>query len=200
MEIQKIEMVGMTVSIPDYYQKVKSEQGDPDNSIPFMVQTDNAMCLAFVYPDVYEHAIPQNEETLIQGVRQFLAGNQGLVEIATGNDYAYSIVKNLKQPSGIQYILTYQKLFPERIMCVQAYFDEIGTTGIRDNVVLNYAMQEGLIGSEDDPLNGWAKDPYDSSIREGALMNMSEDRAFDSMFPGFPLSMCRELVAVLING
>ncbi len=113
-------MMGMTVSIPDYYQKVKSEQEDPDNSIPFMVQTDNARCLAFVYPDVYEHAIPQGEETLIQGVRQFLAGNQGLVEIETGEDYAYSIVKTLKQPSGVQYILTYQKLFPEKIMCVQA--------------------------------------------------------------------------------
>ena len=48
--------------------------------------------------------------------------------------------------------------------------------------------------TEDDPFVGWAKDPYDDTIREGALMNLSEREEFDEQFPGFPLSMCREFV------
>ena len=46
---------------------------------------------------------------------------------------------------------------------------------------------------------GWTCDPYDEKIDRGALMNISEQERFDEMFPGFPLSMCRELVKFL-NG
>ena len=46
----------------------------------------------------------------------------------------------------------------------------------------------------DDLFSRWARDPYDSTIKEGALMNMSEAEEYDEHFPGFPLSMCRELL------
>ena len=59
-------------------------------------------------------------------------------------------------------------------------------------MVYSYCSGNKLVGSDDDPFRNWAKDPYDESIHQGALMNMSEGEEFDAHFPGFPLTMCRE--------
>ncbi len=83
------------------------------------------------------------------------------------------------------------------ILDVQAYFEEVGMTGERDTVVYDLCRRQGLVGNEDDPFAGWTRDPYDDSITEGALMNLSEQEQFDEYFPGFPLSMCREFVRAL---
>ena len=74
-------------------------------------------------------------------------------------------------------------------------------TGIRDTMVYALCRNEGLLGNDDEnPLEGWAKDPYDPSITTGALMNFSEQEQFDEKFPGFPPSMCREFINCVIEG
>ena len=93
--------------------------------------------------------------------------------------------------------MNYQRFYPEFILNVQAFFEEIGTTGTRDSVVYEICRRQGLVGADGDFFKGWAKDPYDETITEGALMNLSEQEQFDAQFPGFPLSMCREFVRTL---
>ena len=197
MKTQNVTINGRTIIIPDYYQKVDSMPDDPVDSIPYMVQTGNAMCFALIFPVDEAQSLPRTKESLISGIRQFLGENQGLIQVEAAEDHVYSIVKNLKEPSGVQYILTYQKFFPEFILNIQAFFEEIGTTGIRDSVGYEMCRRQNLIGTEDDPFAGWAKDPYDETIKEGALMNLSEREEFDEQFPGFPLSMCREFVRTI---
>ena len=197
MEYQNVIINGTTISIPEYYQKVDSMPDDPEDSIPFMVQTGNAMCFALIFPVDESKSLPRTKDSLISGIRQFLGKNQGLIRVEVAEDHVYSIVKTLKEPSGVQYILTYQKFLPEFILNIQAFFEEIGTTGIRDSVGYEMCRRQDLVGTEDDPFAGWAKDPYDDTIREGALMNLSEQEQFDEQFPEFPLSMCREFVRAL---
>ena len=198
-DIQKIEICGKDLYIPGYYQRVDSEPGDPEESMPFMVQSPNAMCLAFVFPTDESKSLPRNKEDLISGIRQFLTDKQGLIQVEVEPDYVYSIVKTLKEPSGVQYVLTYQRFYHEFILNIQGFFEEIGTTGIRDNTIFAMYKQQNLIGTEGDPFAGWTKDPYDDSIKNGALMNISEQERFDEKFPAFPLSLCREFIRTVVE-
>ena len=194
MKTQNVMISGKTITIPEYYQRVDPMPDDPAESIPYMVQTDNALCFALIFPVEESRSLPRTKEALISGIRQFLGENQGLIQVEAVEDHVYSIVKTTKEPSGIQYILTYQKIFPESILNIQAFFEEFGTTGIRDSVVYEMCRRQNLVGTENDPFSGWMQDPYDDTIREGTLMNLSELEEFDKQFPGFPLSMCREFV------
>ena len=196
--IQEIQINGKTIYIPDYYQRVDSMPDDPEESMPYMVQTENATCFALMFPVDESQSLPRTQEDLIAGIRQFLGENQGLIEVVAESDYVYSIVKTLKQPSGVQYVLTYQKFYPEFIHNIQAFFEETGVTGIRDNVVYEMCRRQDSVGTDEDPFSGWTQDPYDANVKTGALMNISEQEKFDEKFPGFPLSMCREFVRSLV--
>ena len=201
MEKQTIFVNDEKIIIPKYYQKVDSMPGDPENSIPYEVQTENALCMVFISAVDYSRQLPREQDELIGGIRQFLADNQGLIKVEVGKDYVYSIVKNLRKPSGVQYILTYQRFCKDFILNVQAFFEEAGMTGIRDSMVYAMCRNEGLLGEDNEnPFAGWMQDPYDPEITKGALMNISEQEQFDEQFPGFPLSMCREFINCVVEG
>lgn len=104
MKKQTISINGVAISIPEYYQKVDSMPGDPENSVPYEVRSENAACIAFVSAEDYSKALPREQEELVNGIRHYLADNQGLIEVVAKNDYVFSIVKNLKKPHGVQYI------------------------------------------------------------------------------------------------
>lgn len=116
MDIQELHVNGKSVSIPKYYQRVDSMPDDPEGSLPYMVQTENAACFALIFPVDESQSLPRTQDELIAGIRQFLGENQGLIEAIAETDYVFSIVKTLKQPSGVQYVLTYQKFYPEFIL------------------------------------------------------------------------------------
>ncbi|MCR5092976.1 MAG: hypothetical protein K6B72_03285 [Lachnospiraceae bacterium] len=197
MEKKALNVNGETIYIPAYYQRVDPMPGDPENATPFEVQTENARCIAFVSAESPAKAMPDDQKGLISGVRQFLAENQGLIRAEADKERAYTIVKNLQEAQGVQYILTYQKFCREFLVSIQAFFAEAGTTGLRESMIYSLCRNEGILGNEKNPLDGWTKDPYDDSITAGALMNLSEHEKFDERFPGFPLTMCRELVKCL---
>lgn len=194
MKRQNITIKGKTICIPDDYQKVESMPEDPVNSVPYMAETSHAMCFALIFPADVSQSLPHTKEELISGIRSFLGEKHGLIQAEASEDHAYSIVKTLKEQGGVQYILTYQKFYPEIILNIQAYFDENGTTGIRESMAYELCRRQNLVGNDGDPFAGWEKDPYDETIRDGALMNLSETEQFDKLFPGFPLTMCREFL------
>ncbi|SEG30239.1 hypothetical protein SAMN04487934_11451 [Eubacterium ruminantium] len=200
MRKQIISINGVDISIPEYFQKVDSMPGDPENSVPYEVRSENAACIVFVSAEDYSKALPREQEELVNGIRHYLADNQGLIEVVEKNDYVFSIVKNLKEPHGVQYILTYQKYCNDFIINIQGYFEEIGVTGQRDSLVYALVKDKESIGDDESPFKGWSCDPYDKSNRKGALMNISEQARFDELFPGLPLSICRELVRCLTDG
>lgn len=199
MTTQTITINGMSMIIPSYYLKVDSMPGDPENSLPFMARTETTESFVIMHPILAEKSKPRNKNDFIKGVRQFLQDNQGLIQIEAEDTYLFSIVKTLKDPSGVQYILTFQKFMKEGILQIQGFFDETGVTGMRDSIVFSILTKNGEIGMPGDPMKGWKRDPYDLTIKKGALMNLSEEDRFDEMFPGTPLTMCRELVKCLME-
>ena len=173
--------------------------GDPADSKPFMVQSPNAACFLMLWPITVDIAMPLDKQVVIDSIHGFLSENQGLIQVEADKDYVYSIVKSLKEEGGAQYILTFQKFFGESVLNIQAYFDEIGTTGIRDTMVYALCRRENVVGDEKNPFADWTCDPYEVSYKKGALMNLSEQEKYDDMFPGFPLSICREVVRTLLS-
>ncbi len=197
MEKQTVKIADMSVDIPAYYQRTESMPGDPEGSVPYAVRTENALCVVFLSQVDNSKSLPREQETLIEGIRHFLGAGQGLIKAEAKDDYVYSIVKSLKEPSGVQYILTYQKFYEDGILMIRGFFEETGVTGIRDNMIFAMHRRENPAADDDNPFEGWSKDPYDESITAGVLMNLSEQEKYDEMFPGFPLTMCREFVNCL---
>ena len=106
MKYQNVTINGKSISIPEYYQKVDSLPDIPEDSVPYVVQTENALCLVLISAADYSKSLPKDKDSLIAGIRQYLGENQGLIQVETAEDYVYSIVKTLQEPSGVQYILT----------------------------------------------------------------------------------------------
>ena len=195
--VQQITIRGRTITIPMDYQRVDSRSGDPDNSISYMARTGSALCTAVMTPVEGEGRLPSSKEELIAGIRSVLSEKQGLIQAEVLDNRAFSILKELKESGGVQYLVAYQRVYPEFVLNIQARFEEIGLTGWRDTLVYGLCRQQKLVGGGDDPYKGWVKDPYDETLRTGFLMNLSELEQFDKQFPESPLARCREFVRAI---
>ncbi len=188
----------MALHIPKYYTRVNSMPNDPEGSEPYMTQTDTAGIFVMLFPAPAQSSMPYgNAQAVIDGIHGALGEDQGLVDVEIGETgkgrrYIYSIVKTLKKPSGVQYTLTMHVEYANHTECVQDFFDEINVTGQRDNAVLAMYLNEN-----NGDMEGWFCDPYDPEYKKGVLMNTSEQKEFDTHFPGHPLTMARELVAYI---
>ena len=89
MKHQNVMINGITITIPDYYKRVDSMPDDPMNSIPYMAQTNNAMCFALIFPVDESKSLPRTKESLLSGIRQFLGKNQGLIQVEVTEDHVY---------------------------------------------------------------------------------------------------------------
>jgi len=207
METRFVTVGCIEYRIPGMFQIVDSEPDDPVGSIPLMTQTDQALCFVLAHPISADQCMPLDRETVIDAIRGFLQPNQGLIEVESGStadfQYVYSIVKTLKSdaghPAGVQYVLAMDVVSKAGVTHFQGFFDEAGTTGMRDAVVFEICKRDGLVGNADDPFEGWTADPYDAQWRSGALMKLSERRRFDAMFPAHPLSVARGFVACIVG-
>ena len=101
------------------------------------------------------------------------------------------------QPSGVQYFMLLQIMYGHVVLNIKAFFDEKGMTGLRDTMVWEQLRREGIVSESDN--SAWTFDPYDSQINRSYLMNLSEQEKYDSLFPGHPLSVCRQLAKYVIE-
>lgn len=192
----------MKILIPNEFLKMNSMPNDPPQSTPYGKQTQSANCFLMVYPIPIQNAMPfGNNNAVINGIHQTLGNDQGLIEVGSGNtvngkNYIYSIVKTKMNPSGVQYCLVMHIGENNSVMQIQGFFDEVGMTGQRDSMIYNKLMNEGRLSAD---MSGWMCDPYDSNYRNGLLMNLSEKRDYDMMFPQHPLSECRNFVKYVIE-
>lgn len=193
------------MKIPDRFEQVDSMPDDPPYSRAFCYGSSGAGCFALVYPVTVNRAMPYaNPRFVIDGIHQALGDDQGLIEVengvtACGRRYLYSIVKTLKKPGGVQYCLRMNIEYPECAMEVMGFFDETGTTGVRDSMVYVLLSQQGTVKTTENGLEGWSADPYDPLYTRGVCMNCSERKEFDTQFPEHPLSEMRRFVRELVG-
>lgn len=143
MNTKQIAIGQCRVSVPDYFQQVDSTPEDPEESIPLMAQSESAVCLVVLQPLSPEDAMPfDNSESVIEGIHECLDEEQGLIEVEAGGKvgsrYIYSIVKTLQNPNvpeGVQYTLTLDREYGDKMIHAQGFFDEQGITGMRNSII-----------------------------------------------------------------
>lgn len=201
-----MKIADMDINFDENYQQVKSMPDDPKDSIPFMARTENADCFVMFFPIPQEQAMPFTDCTpVINGIHECLGNDQGLIEVENGKtksglSYIQSIVKTVdKEHPGVSYCLTLHIQFPDKVLGIQGFFNESGTTGIRDTMVYAALSESGKVKATEDGIEGWNKDPYDENFTRGALKNCSEDKDFDQFFPAHPLSECRRIIKYILE-
>lgn len=115
---------------------------------------------------------------------------------SNGNVIAESIFKVPKDEGpGMDYIyrITIPNYDNYQNYILNFKVHEMAPTGVRDNILLQpiAEMMELSIEMLFDKKLYW-EDPYDSSIKEGNRMNISEREEFDSFVPHHPLSIIRQ--------
>ena len=184
----------ISFTVPGMYAKLDAMPGDVPGSVALGAETASARCFLMVEPIETINAMPFDDDNpIIDGVHKALADDQGLIEVGhdktkNGKPYSYSIIKTLQDSPGVQYALTLHMDGDGAATSIQGFFDEIGTTGIRDSAVFSRYKLRGSEGP-------WAQDPYDPKRTEGALMNISEDKEYDTAFPSHPLTLARAFVS-----
>jgi len=104
-----------------------------------------------------------------------------------------NIFKMPMQPSGMIYVASFTIPFRDKSYVIKVQCPEQGITGERDSVVFaSFANFDDEDDEDFDPFKGWMKDPYDESLTNGLLMNLSEDEKYDEKFPNHPLSRARK--------
>lgn len=188
------------------YTKLNSLPEDPKDSVSFGARTDNADCFIMIYPIPQEQAMPfDNCKPVIDGIHNCLGNDQGLIEVENGNTksglpYIQSIVKTLDQEHhGVSYCLTLHIQYSNSVLLIQGFFNETGTTGIRDTQVFLALREKGTVTLTENGAEGWAKDPYDENYKSGVLKNLGEDKDFDQFFPAHPLSECRRILQYILD-
>lgn len=187
------------LDLPKDFQPVRNRPTDPVNCESFMMQNSNTAALLQVFPIKVDDAMPfQDTQSVIDGIHRTVKDNQALIEVENGSfgksSFIYSIIKTLHEQefTGVQYFMLMHILVDGQAFAVQGFFDEIGMTGARDNTVWPMLVNLKIINPESN--DGWQQDPYDKSLKDRYLMNLSEERRFDKLFPEHPLSVCREFI------
>lgn len=189
--------------MPERYELLKPLPEDPPYSRAFGFQTPGALCYVLTRPIPAGKAMPYGDpQPVIDGIHSALADDQGLIAVEKGETKAgcrfiYSIVKSMNEPGGVQYCLTMHVEYPECAVMVQGFFDEAGTTGIRDAMVYAMLSNEGKVRATENGIEGWNEDPFDPNYTHGNRMNCSEHEQYDGLFPDHPLSEMRRFAAEL---
>lgn len=202
MNCKIVDLKGKDVAVPVCYQQVDCTPECPEESVPLMAQSEDSACYVLLQEIEPADALPFDDDSRIIGIiHNCLSDEQGLIEVGSGGNpgsrYVYTIMKTLENPDipdGVQYKLTLDKEYEKDVIRVQGFFDEQGTSGMRDAMIFQIlASEDGF----DETKATWTQDPYDPSYDQGLLMNRSELRDYDEMFPSHPLSMARRLVDVV---
>ncbi|KAA0098924.1 hypothetical protein CIW49_13690 [Mycolicibacterium sp. P1-18] len=190
--------------LPENWQPLKTMPDDPPGTRVIGYHDAGSEGMVLITPvSAGDFFMPFDQTAVISGIRPALAEtDSGLVEAATGRDLAghrfvYTIIKGAMEPAGMQYTLTLhiESDGPTRFQ-IQGFFSERGTTGVRDALVQELKQRDGTVRRGENGLEGWLLNPYDDA-EDGLLMNLSESREYDGMFPNHPLTQARWFAAAV---
>jgi len=105
-----------------------------------------------------------------------------------------TVFKYPQQPHGMTYVGAITLPFRQFSLVVRVMCAEIGTTGLRDSMILGKMIAAGTVALVTDGtprILGWARDPYDPAFAKGALRNSSDDETWDVEFRDHPVSRVR---------
>ena len=144
-----------------------------------------------------------DKDNIISNIRTEHVENQGLIDVKCGvtpkgNRYAYIIRKMYSTDEEgnrdwpVQYLLGMNIRIDGKIHFIDASFspsEELGD-------IRRSAFDIMKCGSRDLKLaaDEWERDPFDADIKEGFLMDWTEDEKYDELFPYSPLSELRSFV------
>lgn len=204
----KLGMFQDEILIPDEYSKLDKKQikATKEKGNWYEKITENSINYVSGFVTNKKESMDfDNKESLINEIHSNMDDNQGIICVENGKTknnrkYIYSIVKTVNDPlSGVSYYLRMNIQYDKKIYEIEGEFSEYGTTGVRDSVILQLMMSQGIVTIENDILHGWLEDPYDKSYTKGVLMNLSEKEEFDEIFPDHPLTQAREFVNFIID-
>ncbi len=146
----------------------------------------------------------QNLDMLKNFYRKSISkSNGGLVEVSlldVNNIPSIKTIFKVPQPeSGMTYLAAVTIPFENYSFVIKIQAAEIGTTGMRDSVILSQLLASGEV-TFGEGIENWFADPYDPDFKEGTLMNKSELEKYDAEFPEHPLSIARASIVKAIQG
>lgn len=182
-----------SVSVPDFgWNKVEEN----DSRIVWVNPKENAL-ISLNFFDIQPN-IPtvKNLDFLKDFYRNSISeANGGVVEVSlltVNNVPSVKTIFKIPQPeSGMTYIASVTIPFENCSFVIKIQAAEVGTTGIRDAVILNQMLMSGEVTLGEDRLENWFEDPYNPNFKNGTLMNKSEQEKYDIEFPEHPLSVSR---------
>lgn len=208
------------LNLPKEWVRLENQPGEPAENLSFGLQTQNAMGALFVEEIPGEYAMPFGDnQAVIDGFHSDEAPDQALMEVDSGDTqsgcrFMYCLTKNLVQSEEVGAYVQYYALmhlqvgarqtgpaeveFP-KTFCIQIHMDEMGSLGRRDAAVYELMKRTGEVGTESDPYANWYYDPYDPESKKDFLMNRSEAREFDKLFPEHPLSLIRKVIQGIVE-
>ena len=202
------------ILLPEGYEKLKYKnpiagaiKGIKNNEVAYRKTIGNSDNVVMISKGNVEAAMnPDDLKGLIDGIHEALSDNQGIIEVKNGETkrgykYIYSIVKNLSevQFGGVRYFVRLNLFNGPDIVEVQADFTEIGTTGSREALCVEFARRAGLTDITSEGLKNWTEDPYNPDFKKGCLKNLAEKEGLDGLFPENPLSQAHEFLLSVLN-
>ncbi|KAA8817126.1 hypothetical protein EMB92_00545 [Bifidobacterium callitrichos] len=197
-----IEVAGIRLIIPDMFTPVGSPTDGPLRLSTYSAQTGQGFANLEVHPIDESDAMPfGNGRKVVDDAHAGLTDMQGLIEVGLGSthdghDAIWRIVKTMEPGRPLGYRLVMDVRFDDTILEFTVAAEEAGMTGVREKYVRDHAKRHHHIDKDG---NGWAADPYDPTITNGALRDLSDDIAWDARFPDHPLSMIRRTVLTIMN-
>ena len=204
---------GIKILLPDGYEEVKKREQKKilqemfnATGTGYSKTAENSSNVILVFNTDINQAMNFDDlQGLIDGIHESLADNQGLIEARKGETkrgykYIYSIVKSVnKEEFGVNYFLRMNLQHNNEVAEIQAFFIEIGMTGLRESACACFAQNVGINVMGENGFEGWNEDPYDPNYTKGIPMNLAEREGLDGLFPGNPLTQARELVLAIVS-
>lgn len=129
--------------------------------------------------------------------------NGGLIEVSlleVNNTPSIKTIFKVPQPErGMTYLASVTIPFENCSFVVKIQAAEVGTTGLRDSMILSQLLASGEV-TFGEGIENWFADPYDPDFKGGTLMNKSEHEKYDTEFPEHPLSIARASIIKAIQG
>lgn len=202
-DIQYVTSFNHQLAIPAEFDRSKEGAMIGDAKAPSYLLWDDDACLLFDISPCIENEVISDKEQAIVDFRSHLEKMYGLIEVEggktqNGQPYLYSLLK-VKEENGVAYHLTMMVQMDNDIVTIACIGLEGGVTGQRDAVVFELESRKNNVKLTENGVEGWTRDPYDETITEGFLMNLSEQIEYDSMFPTHPLSLLRECARFIIE-
>lgn len=210
----KLNNTNINVLLPKDYKEINIfdvlnnvNEEDFKGAKGYQKETCNSNNFIFVSKCIYDNTYNFNDTNkLINDINNNLDDKDILIKVDKGitvNNYSYiySIVKHQDLDELCnKYLLIMYLGNKEDCICVNGVFNEIGTTGQRDTIGLEFARRAGLISIDiNDLKTKWSYNPYNPNKKDGVLMNLSEKEGLDGIFVDHPLSQLRELIVSITD-